>query len=171
MARRRHRLNGLAVLLAVCVLGCGEAPTSPSDPRPQLATLSAPSSVLAAIVETRDCTFGAGYWRTHPNAWPGRFDPDAIFYTSEKSWVDVLDTQPKGDAYYILAHQFIAAGLNLDQLDPSLRPDEIGEPWAIVGPRYFTEGAHSSLTRAELITLATLFEGFNEGKRGVPPCR
>ena len=71
---------------------------------------------------------------------------------------------------YILGHQFIAAGLNLEQLDPDLRPKEIGTPWELV-QRYFTEGAHSSFTRTELTGLATLFENFNEGKRGVPPCR
>jgi hypothetical protein len=82
----------------------------------------------------------------------------------------VLKTPPEGDAYYILAHQFIAAGLNLEQLDSDIRPTEIGTPWAVAERGYFTEGAHSSLTRSELIDLATLFEIFNEGKRGVPPC-
>jgi hypothetical protein len=86
-------------------------------------------------------------------------------------WIDVLRTPPRGDAYYILAHQFIAAGLNLEQLDPGLRPPEIGEPFSIVGSGYFTNGAHSDHTLTELIELATLFETFNDGNRGVPPCR
>ena len=73
--------------------------------------------------------------------------------------------------YHILGHQFIAVGPNLERLDPDLRPKEIGEPWEVVERGYFTEGAHSSFTRTELTRLATLFENFNEGKRGVPPCR
>ena len=30
----------------------------------------------------------------------------------------------------------------LSSLDPNYRPNEIGSPWAISGPGYFTDGAH-----------------------------
>jgi hypothetical protein len=146
------------------MVACSEAPTSPTAIRPEVPALSSIPG------ETPGCTFGAGYWKNHPRAWPRRFDPDATFFTSGKSWIEVLRTAPRGDAYYILGHQFIAAGLNLEQLEPGLRPREIGSPWAITGNGFFTDGAHSSLTRIELLNLAALFESFNEGKRGVPPC-
>ena len=98
------------------------------------------------------------------STWPARFDPNAIFYDTGTSWIDVLTNPPSGDVFYILAHQFIAAGLNLAQLRPELRPEEIGTQWAIVERDFFTLGAHSNFTHAELIELATLFESFNEGK-------
>ncbi len=163
--------GGFAVLLAVWVVSCSGGPVSPTDFRAQVSTLSSPFSALDAGGEVRGCTFGAGYRKSHPHTWPGRFDPNATFYTSGKSWIDVLTTPPMGDAYDILGHQFIAAGLNLERLDSDIRPTEIGEPWEVVQRGYFTEGEHSSLTRTELTGLATLFENFNEGKRGVPPCR
>jgi hypothetical protein len=161
--------GGLIVLLALWVVSCTGSPTSPTDIRTPVLSLSSRSSALDAGVGTRACTLGAGFWKTHPHAWPSRFDPNATFYASGKSWIDVLRTPPSGDSYYILGHQFIAAGLKLERLDPDLRPKEIGTPYALAGG-YFTDGAHSSFTRTELTDLAKLFENFNEGKRGVPPC-
>jgi hypothetical protein len=49
----------------------------------------------------------------HTNAWPTGFDPDATFFLSGQSWIEVLNTEPQGgNGYYILAHQYIAAALN-----------------------------------------------------------
>ena len=83
----------------------------------------------------------------------------------------MLRTPPEGDTYYILGRQFIAAALNLDRLDSAIRPSEIGAPFAIAGEDYFTAGAHTQLTRTELIRLATVLERFNDGNTGVPACR
>jgi hypothetical protein len=171
MPRIRRRLTGPGLLLAAAAVACSDSPISPTSSGPQSPAFKFSTGTLDAVVETRRCTFGAGYWKTHPLAWPAPFDPDAIFYTSGMRWIEVLRTPPEGDPYYILAHQFIAAGLNLEQLDPDLRPDEVGEPWEIAGPGYFTDGAHTDHTRTELLELAGLFEIFNEGNGGVPTCR
>jgi hypothetical protein len=40
----------------------------------------------------------------------------------------------------------VAVGLG--SLDPSYRPDEIGTPWAIPGPAYFTDAAHQAMIHA-----------------------
>ena len=71
--------GGFAVLLALWVVSCSGGPTSPTDFRAQVPTLSSLSSALDAGGEARGCTFGAGYWKRHPHAWPGRFDPNATF--------------------------------------------------------------------------------------------
>ena len=34
--------------------------------------------------------------------------------------------------------------MSLQDLDPAIRPDEIGTPWAINGPGYFTDGEHQN---------------------------
>jgi hypothetical protein len=166
-SRPRQHLSGFGALLALWVAAC--SPTSPTG-LPQNPGFSAPFGALEAASDTRGCTFGVGYWKRQPDAWPARFDPNAIFHDTGKSWIDVLTSPPRGDVFYILAHQFIAAGLNLAQLRPELRPEEIGTPWTIVERDFFTVGAHSNFTRAEFIELALLFESFNEGKRGVAAC-
>jgi hypothetical protein len=68
------------------------------------------------------CTLTPGYWKTHSSYGPAPYDDtwaeatfteDTMFYLSGKSYYDVLWTSPeRGNAYYILAHQFIAAALN-----------------------------------------------------------
>ncbi len=63
-----------------------------------------------------------GYWKTHSEYGPAPYDDtwasladgaDTLFLDTGKSYYEVLWTKPKkGNAYYILAHQYIAAVLN-----------------------------------------------------------
>ncbi|MCS7249908.1 MAG: hypothetical protein N2323_02220 [candidate division WOR-3 bacterium] len=64
------------------------------------------------ICEPQVRTRTPGYWKNHPEKWPPPYHPHNIFYLSGKTWLAVLWQEPRGDAYYILAHQFIAAVLN-----------------------------------------------------------
>lgn len=52
------------------------------------------------------CTLSQGYWKNHPEDW----ETDGEL--CEQSWMDILHTPPRGDAWYILAHRYIAAELN-----------------------------------------------------------
>ena len=69
----------------------------------------------------RGCTLTPGYWKTHSSYGPAPYDDtwaiigeDTTFYKSTQSWYKVLWTQPKkGNVYYILAFQYIAAKLNI----------------------------------------------------------
>ena len=60
------------------------------------------------------CTRTQGYWGKKPGVvWPAPYSRDAMFHSSGLTWQQVGDTPPKhGNAYLILAHQFIAAVLN-----------------------------------------------------------
>jgi hypothetical protein len=64
------------------------------------------------------CTLTQGYWKTHSSYGPAPYDAtwatvgeDTIF-TSGYTWYEALWESPEGDAYWILAHQYIAAVLN-----------------------------------------------------------
>ena len=167
----RRSLGGALVLLLIVTAACKDGPTAPSDSRSAMSTVGRAATTFASADAGLACTIGAGYWKAHTDAWPSRFAPAAAFYSSGKSWIDVLRTPPEGDIYYILGHQFIAAALNLYLLDPALRPDEVGAPFAIAEQGYFTAGARTPLTRTELVQLAMVLERFNEGNAGVPACR
>lgn len=72
------------------------------------------------VVPPQGCTLTPGYWKTHSiNAKPSKYDPtwggreDDPFYSSGKTWYQVLWTPRVGNAYYILAFQYIAARLNI----------------------------------------------------------
>ena len=62
-----------------------------------------------------------GYWKTHSKYGPAPYDStwkligeDTEFYLSEKSYYEVMNSNPrKGNTYYILAHQYISARLNI----------------------------------------------------------
>lgn len=54
-----------------------------------------------------------GYWGNKPNVlWPAPYDRKAWFFSSGLTWQQVLDSPVRGNAYLILAHQYIAAVLN-----------------------------------------------------------
>jgi hypothetical protein len=79
-------------------------------------------SVLVTMPCPTGCTLTQGYWKTHSSYGPapedptwtsGSFGPDTLFFSSGKTYYQVMWTSPKGgNAYYILAHQYIAALLN-----------------------------------------------------------
>lgn len=71
------------------------------------------------------CTLTQGYWTNHNNTvcdtdpssplcviWPGGHLPTETFFLSGGTWLGVLNTPDGGNAYYGLAHQYIAAVLN-----------------------------------------------------------
>lgn len=69
------------------------------------------------------CTRTIGYWKTHSKYGPAKkadatwnlilpTGPDSPFFLSGKTYFQVLGTAPRGNPYYILAHQYIAAELN-----------------------------------------------------------
>jgi hypothetical protein len=72
-------------------------------------------------VECGGCTLTPGYWKTHSVRGPAPYDDtwalltsgeNTAFFLSGKSYYEILWTPPNGNAYYILAHAYIAAELN-----------------------------------------------------------
>lgn len=63
--------------------------------------------------EPKGCTYTRGYWTSKPGVvWPAPYSRDQIFYYSQQTTQQVLETPAGGSGYYILAAQFIAARLN-----------------------------------------------------------
>lgn len=61
------------------------------------------------------CAYTQGYWGSKPNVvWPSPYSRDAGFYLSGQTWQQVMDASVNSaPGYYQLAHQFIAASLNV----------------------------------------------------------
>lgn len=79
-------------------------------------------TVTATVTCDNSCTLTQGYWKTHSSYGPAPYDDawgvladgaDTAFFLSGQSYYEVLWTPPAGNAYYILAHQYIAAELNM----------------------------------------------------------
>lgn len=74
-----------------------------------------PEALLAdCTCPPKGCVRTQGYWGNKPGVvWPKGYERNAPFFRSGLSWQEVLDSPVRGDAYFILAHQYIAAVLNI----------------------------------------------------------
>lgn len=84
---------------------------------PALRTLFVESEMMTADAvcgcAPKGCVRTQGYWGNKPNViWPAPYSRTALFFSSSRTWQQILDTPPRGSAYIILAHQYIAAVLN-----------------------------------------------------------
>jgi len=138
------------------------------------------------------CTLTLGYWKTHSILGPAPFDdnwdnlPDVDgdglfeaegedFFLSGQSWYEVFWTAPKGNAYYNLAHQYMAAVLNI--LNGASVPTAVGEAIADAETLFGTHtpadiGALKGKQppRPEFIELAGILGDYNEGEIGPGHC-
>lgn len=68
-------------------------------------------------LQTQDCTFTQGYWKTHPSAWPAACLPMQLgnnFYT-QAELLQIFNQPVAGNGAISMAHQLIAAKLNTCQ--------------------------------------------------------
>lgn len=115
------------------------------------------------------CTYTQGFWKNHPDAWPTNnlslFDEDAM---------EIFWTKPKGgNAYIILAHQYIAAELNV--VNGTSIPVEVLDSWYEAQDlleQYEEEGTipKKSSDRDWAIDLATILDYYNNGFIGPGHC-
>jgi len=147
------------------------------------------SAFLLTTTYNQGCTLTQGYWKTHseygpaskPDAtWNELSDgPDTEFYLSGMSWIDLFNTPVKGNVYYNLAHQFMAAYLNT--LKGIYVPAEVTnaltdahEIFEAKTPDYFkkvkgkTEASKSEVK--QLTDLSSILADYNEGRIGPGHC-
>jgi hypothetical protein len=112
-----------------------------------------------------------GYWKNHPDAWPcpmfGVNYEDSFFHSGQ-DWMEVLQTAPKGgNAYYLLAHQYIAATLNWWQDDCYWAPwdelEEANELLSTYTPAQIAAMKGNDPVRQKFICLADYLDKYNNG--------
>ena len=128
------------------------------------------------------CTLTPGYWKTHSRYGPAPYDStwdqigeDTVFFLSGQSYYDVLWTPPKkGNAYYILAHAYIAAELNV--LNGATIPGGVLQSWNDATSLFdvYTPAQVAALkgkaVRAQFISLAETLDKYNNGFIGPGHC-
>ena len=133
---------------------------------------------------TIDCTgtYTQGYWKTHSMNGPAPYDDtwalvtpyeeDTPFFNSGQSWYTVINTEKTGgNAYYILAVQYIAAELNVLR-GASTTPD-VNAALADAETFFNTYTPDSQLpgqTRADAIQIAEILDDYNNGLLGPGHC-
>lgn len=147
------------------------------------------------------CTLTQGYWKTHNNSFKGGAPTDdnwnnitplaelSGFFTTVNSypvaglniitapftWFSVFQTSPAGNAYYNLAHQYMAAKLNI--LNGAAAPASVTSAissaetfFTAYTPAAFNSLGKKSPVRAQVIGWATTLGSFNEGLIGPGHC-
>ena len=117
------------------------------------------------------CTVTLGWYKNHSNQWPSGFDPNATFQLSGKTWLGVLKTQPNGNGYYILAHQYITAVLNggagaSAPANVQAAINGAAAYFAANGPTPAPSGA----LRTQLVNWSNLLDDYNNGLVGPGHC-
>ncbi|NPV08135.1 MAG: hypothetical protein HPY83_09255 [Anaerolineae bacterium] len=138
-------------------------------------------------VPCEGCTLTPGYWKTHSEFGPAPYDdtwamlPNGAstpFFLSGQTYHQVLWTPPQGgNAYYILAHAYIAAELNL--LNGSSSTPEVDAALAQAETWFSTytpaqvaalKGKAGNDLRAQMIAKAYLLDQYNNGYIGPGHC-
>jgi hypothetical protein len=130
----------------------------------------------------KGCTLTQGYWKTHSQAGPAPYDERWItavtpsgsattFFASGQTWLEVFRTQPAGNAYYNLAHQYMAAKLNI--LNGASAPTEVQQ--AISAAESFFSGRSptapmDATLRKQVLAWASTLDKFNNGLIGPGHC-
>lgn len=141
-------------------------------------------TVDATVACGTGCNLTPGYWKTHSDRGPAPYDDawallandeDTAFFGSGKTYYQALWTAPGGNAYYILAHAYIAAQLN--QLNGASIPTNVLTAFNSATTLFngYTPAAVAALrgnspVRAQFISLAGILDAYNNGITGPGHC-
>ena len=133
---------------------------------------------IAVTIPCGGCTLTQGYWKTHSiygpaahpdDTWNLVGGPDAIFYLSNITWYNVFWTNPAGDAYYNLAHQYMAAKLNI--LNGASTTPAVDAALAYAEKFFSTNyPTTTKIKLAEVTKNASILDQYNNGLIGPGHC-
>jgi hypothetical protein len=112
------------------------------------------------------CTLTQGFWKNHPDDWPvTSLTLGTVTYT-EAQLITILKTPVAGDASLDLAHQLIAAMLNVaNGSDPGPISATITDANGDIGSGTIPEGiAPSSPLGQDMVNDAAVLDAYNEGE-------
>lgn len=129
------------------------------------------------------CTYTQGFWKTHSDRGPAPYsdgwqavgpdEEDTAFFNSGQTWYEVFWTAPRGgNAFYILAHQYMAAKLNV--LNGAGSTDAVDD--ALAGAEALFAGLAAGSTtlatsqRTDALAWASTLDSYNNGVIGPGHC-
>ena len=117
------------------------------------------------------CVLTQGFWKNHPKAWPvAQLQLGNVNY-DQQQLLDILHQPVKGNGLVSLAHQLIAAKLNIAAgADPSCIQETIAEADALIGDLVIPPIGNGYLAPRDAAPLAGILGQFNEGDMCAPNC-
>lgn len=129
------------------------------------------------------CTYTIGYWKTHSSNGPAPYDATwellgegNLFFLGNLTYYETMWTPPAGNAYYVLAPQYIGAILNgLNGADTSAITEELAaaqllfETWT-PDQVAAAKGKAGMDLRNQFTSLANVLDDYNNGDIGPGHC-
>ncbi len=141
-------------------------------------------TVTANVVCEFGCTLTQGYWKTHSEFGKAPYDDNwanlqsgasTPFFLSGQTYYQVFWTPPAGgNVYYILAHQWIAAELNV--LNGASIPADVLAAWTDAKVKFFAvytpkqAAGLKGAAKSKWQGIASLLDGYNNGLTGPGHC-
>ncbi|HSL29828.1 MAG TPA: hypothetical protein VK900_11560, partial [Anaerolineales bacterium] len=137
-------------------------------------------TVNVSVPCANGCTLTQGYWKTHSEFGPAPYDDtwaqlpngaSTTFFLSGGTWYQVFWTPPAGNAYYNLAHQYMAAKLNI--LNGASTTPAVDAAITFAENFFATKTPTSTLSKAErnaVLAAATTLDKYNNGLIGPGHC-
>jgi uncharacterized repeat protein (TIGR01451 family) len=117
------------------------------------------------------CTLTQGFWKNHPEAWPvSSLTLGTVSYTSDELG-QIFDEPVAGNGLISLAHQLIAAKLNVASgADPSAVAQSISDADALIGSLVVPPVGSGFLDPDDTSDLVDALTAFSEGTTGPGHC-
>ena len=117
------------------------------------------------------CVFSQGYWKNHPEAWPvTELQLGNVTYTQDQL-LSILHEAVRGNGLLILAHQEIAAKLNIaNGADGSCIGQTLADADALIGDLVVPPVGDGYLAPRDVSALAEALDQYNEGMLCAPSC-
>ena len=136
---------------------------------------SASSTIVRATTLSRslqDCTYTQGYWKNHTEVWPvGNLTLGTVNYSAAQL-LAIFNQPAAGNGLVSLAHQLIAAKLNIAQgaVPPAAVNAAIVSADAMIGALVAPPIGAGSLAPGATSGLTTMLDNFNQGITGPGHC-
>ena len=140
-----------------------------------MSAASQPSTVVrasTAVRSSQDCTYTQGYWKNHTSAWPvGSLKLGTVTYTAAQL-LAIFNQPAKGNGLTSMAHQLIAAKLNVAQgaTPPAAISLAIAQADALIGGLVAPPIGSGFLSPSSTSGLTTTLDNFNQGITGPGHC-
>jgi hypothetical protein len=146
-------------------------PTATPSGTPSATPSGTPSVTPTPTGTPGGCVRGQGFWKNHPDQWPvTELQLGNVTYTQQQL-LDILHEPVRGNGLLILAHQLIAAKLNIAAgADGSCIQQAIAEADALIGDLVIPPVGNGYLSPRDAAPLAGILGQFNEGFMCAPAC-
>ena len=141
------------------------------DSTGQLRVSNTVTCATVPCVGGSSCTYTQGYWRNHPDAWPVTSLTIGTVTYQAAELMAILDNPAQGNGLVILAHQLIAAKLNIaNGADPSAVQQTVTDADAIIATLVIPPIGNGYLPSGQTGNLIETLTQYNEGTIGPGHC-